>query len=105
MANPLVFFRGNDMVVELDALKDAIANTFANAATVTFTLFDRADDSIIQGPTTMAYVSASDGKYQGTVEDSLSLSIGKNYYIEVDADAGSDDIAKWRLQVDVKHRT
>ncbi len=105
MATPLIFYVGNDMVIELDALKDSIADTFVNSATVTFTLFNRADNSIVQGPTTMSYVSASDGKYRGTVEDSLSLDINKNYYIEVDADAGSDDIGKWHLQVDVKNRT
>jgi hypothetical protein len=39
---------------------------------------------------TMSYVTASDGKYRGTIDDDVVLQNGATYWIEVSADAGSD---------------
>jgi len=74
-------------LVRLDALKDASAGTYVNSATVTFTLKD-ATGAVVQGPTAMPYIAASNGRYEGTILNSDSLSAEALYSIEITATSG-----------------
>ncbi len=58
-------------------LRDAVTQTYVNDATVELTLYDKkaADGGVplagMTWPLTLVYVAASNGDYQGTVEDTL----------------------------------
>lgn len=92
---------GNDNLVELDELKDESDGSYVNDATVTLTDLEDKDGTSVTGqsfPTSMAYVAASNGKYQGTLEDGLAVTAGEKYFATIDVDAGSDKIAQWTLE-------
>ncbi len=52
----------------------------------------------------MSYVSGSNGKYRGTLDDSVTLTAGETYWIEISADAGSDVIDFRSFDVTAKYR-
>ena len=54
---------------------------------------------------TLAFVSSSDGNYQGTLEDGLVLTEGTTYTAEINADAGNDQIANWSISFTATKRT
>lgn len=84
MAQLHLLFINNDTIVELDTLVDASDGTFVNDATVTADVDTLEGDSIASG-ISMAYVASSDGKYQGTIQDTLSLVVNQFYLITVTA--------------------
>jgi hypothetical protein len=79
---------GSDVMVRLDKLKNASTDAYINSATVSFRLKD-ADGATIQGPTTMAYIASSDGRYEGviTAANSGTLSVNAAYSVEITATA------------------
>lgn len=79
---------GSDNIVRLDKLKDASADAYVNSATVTFTLKDSAG-GVVQGPTAMSYIASSDGRYEGLIQDTLTLTENAAYTLEVTATQGS----------------
>lgn len=79
---------GSDNIVRLDRLKNASTDAYVNTATVTFTLKD-ASGAVLQGPTTMSYVAASNGRYDGIIEDTLSLPENASYTVEITATLGT----------------
>jgi hypothetical protein len=104
-----ILYTENDNLLTLDKLynNDPNVDDYVNDATVTVTLKD-SDDSEVSGqtwPTTLSYVSGSNGKYVATLEDDLSLTADANYTAEVNVDAGSDIIAKFYLELIARKRT
>lgn len=94
----------NDNLIEVDELKDEVAGSFLNAATVTADLKDSAGAAI--GSTiTLTYVAASNGKYQGTVPDTLVVNLGDRIIAEITADSGPDKRAFWIVGLVVEKRT
>lgn len=79
----------NTHVIELVDLKDDVAGTYINNATVTAVLKDEADEEIagISWPLTMAYVTASNGKYRGVLSHLLETTVGARLWAEVTASA------------------
>jgi len=90
----------SDNLVTLDALYDSAAAAYVNDATVTVTLTDRAGNEVSgeTWPVTLSYVSGSDGKYRGTLTDSLSLSANKRYTAKVTADGGAGKKMVWYVE-------
>lgn len=87
----------SDNLITLTGLKNEATGSYVNSATVTATVKDL-DGTQLAGqtwPTTMSYVSSSNGNYRGTLEDGASLVAGTMYVVEITADAGSDLIRKW----------
>ena len=68
----------------------AATGAYVNDATVTFTLKTAAGVAV-SGATAiaMAYVAASNGKYQGTLESTVSLTADASYTLEITASSSS----------------
>jgi hypothetical protein len=81
---------GSDVLVRLDKLKNASTDAYINSATVTFTLKDSAG-AAVQGPTSMGYVAASNGRYEGVITNATSTGLSQTeaYTVEVTATSGS----------------
>lgn len=102
-----VIYLSNDNLLIVDAVQDSSDDSYINDATVTCTLKDL-DGNAVTGqtfPLTLAYVSGSNGKYQGKLEDGLSLTARQAYIAHIDIDAGSDLLANIQLPVVAKTRT
>ena len=88
-----VIYVGNDTLLELDKLRRASTGAFINDATVTYAI--KSDSSGAPGSTlsggtgSLSYVTGSNGKYQGTIESSVTTTAGSLYWIEVTFSSGS----------------
>jgi len=91
----------SDNLVTLDALYDNAAAAYVNDATVTVTLTDRAGNEVSgeTWPVTLNYVAGSDGKYRGTLSDTLSITAYSQYTAKVIADGGPGSKATWYVPV------
>jgi len=89
---------GNDTVVTLTGLQNAIDSSYQNSATVTCTIKDGSGSAVsgVTFPVTMDYVAASDGIYRATIDKALAVSEGVTYYVEVTAAEGGVD-GFWRI--------
>ena len=90
----LPLYISSDNLLQLDALKLAADDSYVNDATVTFTLKD-ADEAVVTGADTisMPYVASSNGRYQGTLQSTVSLE-GAKYYLEITATSGENVLFK-----------
>jgi len=106
MSHSIVYIE-NDNLIQLTGLQDAATSVYVNNATVTVTVTDRKGVNVSgqSWPLTLSYVASSNGNYEGTLEDGLVLSIGQKYEAKVVADAGSDKIATWYLDLMAQRRT
>lgn len=101
-----IAFVASDNLLELDGLQDEAADSYLNSATVTVTLVDE-DGTNVTGqswPTTMTYVTSSNGKYQGTIEDVAALSHGAQYTAKITANGGAGLMGYWELPVQAETR-
>ena len=115
MAEPLLLFDKNDMVLQLSNLRDGLVNsandpggTFLNAATVQI-LELKNEAGVTIGPPpalplTMDFVAASNGIYRVTVEDTWAFIIGQCHSARVRADAGAGLRGEWVLQIESQVR-
>jgi hypothetical protein len=93
---------GSDNLVRLDALTNASSGAFINNATVSYVLKD-AKGTIIINTTTMAYVAASNGRYEGTIPYTTTLALNNYFTIEVTAVGGGFTIFR-KLSCIAKYR-
>ena len=102
----LVYWQHNDNVLILDALKDYIADTYINDASVTATLKDTAGNAVT-GATdlVMSYVAGSDGQYRATIPYDITCTCRRMYTVEITADGGSDRRGFWEVPVRIDERT
>lgn len=95
----------NSHVFEL-VLKDSVTGRPINSATCNMTLKNGASTVENQTfPLTLAYVSATDGVYRGTLESDLSLVEGTEYTAHVEADAGDGKVGHLELPLTAARRT
>lgn len=102
---------GNDQLVQVVGLRDAISGDPITNATVTARITKR-DGTDVGGenwPISLSYVVESsstenDAHYRGLFEDDIELVAGKGYWVEVKAVAPGDDVAVWREWVVAKNR-
>jgi hypothetical protein len=95
-------YRKNDNVIEWQWLRQSTDGDYVNDGTVSFTLYSGyslvsttgvlttpagAVNAIAAGPTTMSYVTGSNGKYQGKLAASVNLDLALEYTIEINATA------------------
>jgi hypothetical protein len=91
----LSLFVDSDNLIRLDALKLAADDSYVNDATVTFTLKDAGEATVPNvAAVSMPYVLASDGRYQGTLQSTVSLALGGKYFLEVTATSGANVLFK-----------
>lgn len=114
MADPLLLYNANDMVLELSNLRDSIINpnndpagTFLNGVTVEIIALIDEEGNIITGPSlpiTMDYVATSTGIYRATLEDTWAFVLGQCHSATVRADAGAGLRAEWVLKIESQTR-
>lgn len=112
-------YRKNDNLIEWQWLSDASDGDYINDGTVTFTLYSGyslvsttgalttpagAVNALVYGPTTMSYVTDSNGKYQGKLPASVDLDLALEYTVEINATAGGHT-ARRSIDVTVVDRT
>ncbi len=95
MAQLILLFRDNDHLVELDELTDIVDGSFVNDAAVTADINDLDGNSIASG-ITLTYVTLSNGKYQGIIQDTLPLVVNTFYTVIITAVKGSTT-GTWEL--------
>lgn len=96
---------GSSNLVRLDALTNASTGAYVNAATVSFTLKD-ATGSVVSGLSgvSMPYVSASNGRYEGTIPSTATLTLNALYTLEITTTAGALVLFR-RLSCIAKYRS
>lgn len=107
MSATLTYYQNNNNLVENPTPMTLSSDgSYVNDATATMTLKDGNGASVsgaIGLP--LSYVSGSNGKYQGTLPYTLSLTVGEDYTLEITGTTGSGQRAFWTLAVDVVNRT
>ncbi len=98
-------FVGNDNWIYVDGLvsKSLSGDTFENSATVTAQVKDLSGANI-GSAVTLSYIAASNGDYEGTIPDTLAITAGVVYQVEVTADAGAGKKAVWTEKVPAQTR-
>ena len=89
----------SDNLWTVDELKNVITDAFINNATVTLNLYEADGTTLVTGaafPISVAFVVASDGKYQATLPNELDLVAKRRYVAHTIADAGSGFHSEWR---------
>lgn len=111
-------YRRNDNLIEWIWLNQASDGEYINDGTVSFTLYSGysldsttgaraasvgAVNAVAHGPTTMAYVAGSNGKYQGKLPSSADLDVSLAYTLEINATANGH-VARRSIEVSVVDR-
>jgi hypothetical protein len=93
-------FVANTNILELDGLKAAVDDAFINDADVEVTIKDSTGTNVtgVVWPVTMAYVTASEGKYRATLSSALGFVPKKKYTALIEVDAGAGRIGHWELE-------
>ena len=106
MTTQITIYRGNDNLVENPTpMTRSSTGAYVNDASVTMTLKDSNGDAVVGASAlSLAYVSDSNGRYQGTLPSSLTLTAGATYTLEITATSGSTT-AFWTLSVNVVNRS
>lgn len=102
-----VYLSADNLLKVSGLIDQASGGTYQNAATVTATVKNRAGHAVTgqTWPLTLTYVPASDGQYEGVLEDAMVLKEGTEYFCEVTADAGAGKRAFWRLPLVAQYAT
>ena len=97
---------GNDNLLTVDRLRDErdAAGTYISTGTVTAQLKDLAGANV-GAAITLSYVTSSDGKWQGVIEDDVSITVGTKYVLHLDIAASSDRVAHIELPATALRRT
>jgi hypothetical protein len=96
---------GSDNLVRLDVLQNASTLAYINSATVSFNLKD-STGAVIQGPTTMSYVAASNGRYEGSITAATTNTMTQNAAYSIEITATSAGITPFRrLSCIAKYRS
>jgi len=85
-------------------LYDNSLKSFVNDATVTFTL-KNSSNSAVSGASSvsMSYVTGTNGVYEGTLEDGVSLTENATYYLEITATGSGDRVGFRRITYTAKY--
>lgn len=100
-----IYYLNNSHLVELDGLRNAADDSYVNDATVAVSIKDAAGVNLSgeTWPVVLAYVAASDGKYQANVASALSISKGDIVTLYFTATAAGMD-AEWQEIREVRAR-
>ena len=82
----LYLYPKNTQVLTVTGLQDSVTGAYLNAATITATLYDEHGiaDAILNN-ISLAYVSSSNGTYQGIVPLQFNATLGGGYILKVTA--------------------
>lgn len=79
----------SDNYVTLSDLTDVKTGSKITSGTITMTLYD-SEDSPVSGAVAIALSHISDGDWDGTIPDTITLVDGDEYYLLITVDASSD---------------
>lgn len=99
---------GNDHLLIVDGLAIEAADgtsTYANTGTTVSAQLKDSDGDSIGSAITCTYVTASNGRYVGNLEEDVAWVVGEQFIAHIDADAGSDRKAHWEIPLEVLVRT
>lgn len=85
-----------DNFVRLNGLMDDSDRSWENSATVTGKLIDSNGDDVSGSSFSLTYVTSSDGDYEGSIADTVSLTENASYTLEIVATA-SGVKTTWRI--------
>ena len=81
---PEVIFVEHDNLLRVDLLKNKSTDAFINNATVQADeLLDKNDVDVLGGVLSMPYVASSQGRYEATLQNTLSLTAGEFYTAKI----------------------
>ncbi len=97
----------NDNLLRLSGLRNEATGDYINSAVVTVTVIDSGDVNVVgqAWPLTLVYVASSNGRYEGTLEETLVLIAAASYTAVIDAVFGGDLKAHWELPLTAEVRT
>ena len=78
---------GSATLIEWDQVSNAITGQYVNSATVSFRVLTEAGVEFVAS-TSMPYVSASDGRYCGTLPHDAGIELDVNYWLEISTTVG-----------------
>lgn len=94
---------GNDQLLTISGVRDAITDETLDAATVEVTIKTR-DGIAVDGQSwPLLLTPEGAGVYSGILEDGLQLSKG-DYLLEISIDAGDDLVAFFKMTVSANYR-
>ena len=102
------WFLESAQLLKVDGLRDPTTGQYVNTATIRATMYESNGTTVVAGqawPLVLSYVSASNGNYNGVLQDDRVLVEGRVYWLEVEADAGGDVIKTWRWHDVARYRT
>ena len=79
----------SDNLIVADGLKDLAQNVFINDATVTGKLINAAGVTVSGSAFTLNFKSGSDGRYQGTLLNTVTLVEADSYSVQITAKSGN----------------
>ena len=105
MAKAKFLLIANDNLIKLVGLKNEVTGLFVNDAVVTATLFDSLNNEVPgqTWPVTLVFVTASNGDYQATLQDTVQITAGIFYRLQINAD-GQGLQAQWEPMVEAVTR-
>lgn len=75
----------NDMALTVYGLKNAMTGEYANAATVTATLYDSSGNAVSAFTSiSMGYIPGTNGNYRGTISQTFNPNVGTEYILKID---------------------
>lgn len=102
-----ILYDENDMVVEIRGLANEVTGEYLNAATVNCTLKDSAGVSVSgqSWPTTMTYVTSSDGVYRAIIGYAAGTVASSTYTLQIDVNGGAGLRGQWSIPCVCRRRT
>ncbi len=98
----LVYWGDRDIVNS--GLYNAKTRSYVNDATVTYQLYESNGTTAVSGASgTFDYVTGTEGVYEGVLEDSVALTAGTEYVLEIVATLSSDRIGRRRITYTAEH--
>lgn len=101
----LTLYVGNQSVIELTGLTDALTGNIQQAASVRVSLMRAASEQVVgqQWPTTMHPVPGCPGSYRATLDAALAVVPCEQYTAVVDVDSAGV-VARWDVPVIARKR-
>ena len=94
----------NSQLIEIQGLQDVVSGSYLNGASVSATLLDdRGNPDPVLNNIPMAYLTATNGNYEGIVPDTFSAALGSGYMLLITA-GQSGAQAQWSIPAKVQLR-
>ena len=100
-------YLSNDNLLSVSSLRNSSSGSFMNNATVTATLKDTGGTNVSGQtfPVTLSYIADSDGNYQMTLDNALSMVEDTTYVATITATSSSGLYAEWEMTLTATKRT